>query len=294
MGILPGLTTNNASVDILDDGTAELTFTVVDSSSDLNGEVFTLLIPPVETELLTEEGKFVQGTLAIGELTSDKPKRMQRQWPSITMEYDEESLAYFDWVHNTWVPRYEELLTNLGSQEIAEWMPQNLGLVEEHFFWGLFSPGISEVELIGENFHSDGYNISMILQPHRVFEEQIYDGGTIVRTENWAEMIYDDDGHSLLLLVYSSDRDVLNGINALTQNGFVNTFVNWNDHLRVEKGELFDFMDQSPRARIMFHVWDALAAPEVNQFVQDLNDSGQSALERVRVSDFDNLFFFLN
>lgn len=309
MGVLPGLTEHNASVAISEDGGAELTFTVVDSSSDLNGKEYSFVIPPHDSELLTEYGDLVLGTLAIGDLTADKPKRMHRQWPMVAMENDGEQIAYFDWAEGKWVPRYMNVLTDLGSQEVPEWMPQNLGLVqeEEASFFGLYTPGIKEQDFTFEDITVTSYGIAIIVQPHRVFEEHVYDGGTIVRTETWAEMAYDEDGRSHLFLVDSSNhdldiahRELLLGINALTENGFVNEFVNWNDILRVDRDELFTFLEGSPRARIRFWVTPKIpglfgtSSPELVQAAKILSETGQWQKDHIRITRMDNQFYYLN
>ena len=293
MGLLPGLTKNNASYEILEDGSVKVAFSLADKTSELNGEEFVFVIPSYKDALLTVDGSLVQGRVTVGELTSNEPKRMQRQWPLVTMEGENESLAYFDWINGQWVPRYKELLTNLGSQEVAGWMPQNVGLAKSRFW--LDEPGIRESELISSGANDDGFAISMISQPHRVFEENILDGGTIVRTETWAEMIYNDKGHTLLLLVFSSDCDIrhhINGITSLNIDGFVNKFDNWNKFKKVEKAEFLTFIEQSPRARIRFSVFSHMP-PELKQFAQDLFDTGQSDINHVR-TEFSDMFFFLN
>jgi hypothetical protein len=228
MGALPSLTSHNAVLEKLENGNIKITFTVVDQFSRLNGQQFVHTIPAFEEHLERRDGSIAEGTLYVSELPENPPRRGTYYAPSIYMvDEDTTPLAIYDLAQGRWIPKFSTLMTGLGTQEVASWMPL---------------PTYGKIYEV-RSTHSDW--IDVLFRPVRVFEENMFAANKYTKTVTWLELTLGEEGHAVVYTpVFDSDRETTGGILIHSSRPI------WNDGNNapgLRKAEVLDAIAKSPR-----------------------------------------------
>lgn len=168
----------------------------MDEFSRLNGQQFVHTVPIFEGNLERRDGLIAEATLYASELPENPPRRGSHYTPSIYMvDGDTTPLAIYDLAQGRWIPKFSTLMTGLGTQEVASWMP------------------LPTYGKIYEIRSTDSDWIDVLFRPVRVFEENMFAANKYTKTVTWLELTLGEEGHAVVYTpVFDSDMETTGGI----------------------------------------------------------------------------------
>lgn len=258
MGALPSVTSTNGEMTLNEDGSVTFKFIVGEKNSTVFGQEFSHTIPALSGVVIDITGAPAGPlSLVVEPLMDREPAIGSNYTPAVKMvNASGEVMAFYDYTSGVWKNTYENLYTGLGQQELAEWMPQELGLLDIY---------INNQDASNGDFT----HIALSGRPIRVFDEHVLYNDKWSKTITWLEAEYNNSGNTLLIAVFDSDDSKMTGMLRVTANeqiDFSRTphVLDGNFAVPLEKQRVLDLVQASPRIVLNTVIYDPNFLREFN------------------------------